>query len=254
MNQHTYTEYVPSTTKTIVENLPEGRFLDKSEIIQDGDLCLNNNTRSFKTKCVGQTGLEAGGEKYYRPAEYYYLKEGETIKEGDEWQYYRGWAPIKSTEFATMPIALYSWHVGNCRRKIVEKKEEPKPATKFKVGDKVKILHTGRIGQVGVIAKIRENHGENSWRNVVKVENGDRPPYADSELELVEDVKPVKPLLKPKWRELGPDEIIWAGDQAYSSQTRGWANVNRSVGYTVRAWPVSSAHSTPRKRFRRKVI
>jgi transcription antitermination factor NusG len=187
MNQHTYTEHVPATTRIVVENLPEGKFLDKDEILQEGDLALNACEKSRPTICPGRTACVGGGKNYYRPIQYYYLKEGETLKEGDEWQYYNGWGPIKQPEFADMHPVLYSWHVGSCRRKIVKKKEEPKPATKFKVGDKVKILHKARQGQRGVITKIRENYSETAWRNEVKLENGDRPPYADSELELVEE-------------------------------------------------------------------
>jgi hypothetical protein len=248
MNQHTYTEFVPSSTKTVVENLPPGRFLDKDEVLQEGDLCLNPGAKSFKTPMVGLTGWDAGGDKYYRPGPvnkeepgYYYLKHREDVLHGDEQCVDQ--AEWKTGGYVGCYVGL--GHVGKFRRKIVT------PEPKFKVGQTVKILQEGRKGQIGKVVRILENESPESWRNFVKIDY-DTPKYADNELELVENVAPAKAVKKTsKYRELGPDEIIQKGDQYYAEETRGWRNVTNSTGWTKTSW--NNSHYQTVKRFRRKV-
>jgi hypothetical protein len=258
MNQHTYTEFVPSSTKTIVETLPEGRYLEPSEVLQGGDLVLNKGEKSRTTGRPGKSCADAGGHKYYRPEPikkeepavkeepgYYYLKAGEEIKEGDEWNWPHagGWQPYGKP---TKNEALYACNVGRCRRKIV------KPEPKFKVGDKVKILHEGRKGQIGEVISVLEKENPMSWRNFVYVDGVGSPKYADHELELVEDVsKPKRTAYK--YRELAPTEVIQKGDQYYNAPTRAWKNVKASVGYYVSSWPTICTGPVPGRRFRRKV-
>jgi hypothetical protein len=211
---------------------------------------LNRNEKSRTTGCVGKRCVDGGGHKYYRPGPvnkeepgYYYLKAGEEIKEGAEW-----YLPSNGTWTLYGTPAknetLYPSNVGRFRRKII------KPEPKFKVGQKVKILHVGRAGKIGVISSSVPQNGRSHWNNRVLVD-GDYIAYGDHELELVEDAKPKRTAYK--YRELAPTEIIQKGDQAYRPSTRGWVNVKSAVGYTVRAWPRACANPVPCKRFRRKV-
>jgi hypothetical protein len=176
MNQHTYTEFVPSSTKTVVENLPPGRFLDKDEVLQEGDLCLNPGAKSFKTPMVGLTGWDAGGDKYYRPGPvnkeepgYYYLKHREDVLHGDEQCVDQ--AEWKTGGYVGCYVGL--GHVGKFRRKIA------KPVKKTL---KYRELGPDEIIQKGDQYYCQETRG---WRNVTNSIGWTKTSWNDSFYQTV---------------------------------------------------------------------
>ena len=108
-----------------------------------------------------------------------------------------------------------------------------------------------RKGEIGKVVRVDESLLPENWRNFVKTKDGEQPKYADNELELVTEFE--KPKKASKYRELGPDEIIQKGDQAYRASTRAWVKFTCSVGYTVKDWPSNCFNDSPCKRFRRKL-
>jgi hypothetical protein len=129
MTENTYTY---QTTVT----LPDGRFLKDGETLEAGDLYLSG--QGLPNPIEEITPIEEStfpakvanvfGTKYYRPTipKYYYLKEGDMIKEGDEWKCYEPqtyWTKNHSCTGTTLLRCNEGW----CRRKIL------KPTPKYRI-------------------------------------------------------------------------------------------------------------------------